>query len=100
MEQIVNLIGTLGFPITGCIVMGWFIFKIYKNTTAENAKNMETVQKRCAEREEKLYAQLAECQRINAEAIATITFYAERLGVIEEDIKDIKSEVDNIANKL
>lgn len=100
MEHMVNLIGTVGFPIAACLVMGLFIFKIYKNTTAENAKNMETVQSRCAAREERLYSQIAECQRINSEAIATITLYAERIGNIENDLKDIKSEVDSIANKL
>ena len=100
MEQIVSIIGTVGFPIAACLVMGWFIFKIYKNTTTENAANMEAVQKRCAEREDKLYAQIAECQRINGEAIATITLYAERIGNIETDLREIKSEVDNIANRM
>ena len=100
MNEIVSIIGTVGFPIAACLVMGWFIFKIYKNTTAENAANMEAVQKRCAEREDKLYEQIAECQRINGEAIATITLYAERIGNIETDLREIKSEVDNIATKI
>lgn len=100
MNDIVGIIGTVGFPIAACLVMGWFIFKIYKNTTSENAKNMEAVQARCAEREDKLYAQIAECQRINGEAIATITLYAERIGNIETDLRDIKQEVDTIANRL
>lgn len=88
--QIVSLIGTLGFPIVACLVMGWFIFKIYKNTTAESAKNMEAVQARCAEREERLYEQIEKCQEVNAQAVATITLCTERLGVLEQDVKDIK----------
>lgn len=88
--QIVSLIGTLGFPIVACLVMGWFIFKIYKNTTAENAANMEQVQARCAAREEKLYTELEKCREINAQAIATIAVYTERLGIVEQDVKDIK----------
>lgn len=89
-NTIVSLIGTLGFPIVACLVMGWFIFKIYKNTTTENAKNMEAVQARCAAREEKLYNELEKCHEINAQAIATIAVYTERLGVVEQDVKDIK----------
>lgn len=93
MTQIVSLIGTLGFPIVACLVMGWFIFKIYKNTTAENAANMEAVQKRCAEREEKLYNELEKCHDINAQAIATIAVYTERLGIVEQDVRDIKDAI-------
>ena len=90
MTQIVSLIGTLGFPIVACLVMGWFIFKIYKNTTEENARNMEAVQNRCLEREERLNEQISKCQEVNAQAIATIAVYTERLGIVEQDVKDIK----------
>lgn len=90
MGQIVQLIGTVGFPIVACLVMGWFIFKIYKNTTEENARNMEAVQARCAEREDKLNEQIEKCQEVNAQAIATIAVYTERLGVVEQDVRDIK----------
>ena len=90
MTQIVSLIGTVGFPIVACLVMAWFIFKIYKNTTEENAKNMEAVQNRCLEREERLNEQIKKCQEVNAQAIATIAVYTERLGIVEQDVKDIK----------
>lgn len=100
INNVVGLIGTLGFPIVACLVMGWFIFKIYKNTTKENAENMEKVQARCAEREEKLYAEIDKCREINSQAIATITLYAERLGVIEEDIKEVKADVNRICTKI
>ena len=91
MTQIVGLIGTLGFPIVACLVMGWFIFKIYKNTTEENARNMEAVQNRCLEREERLNEQISKCQEVNAQAIATIAVYTERLGIVEQDVRDIKT---------
>lgn len=100
LSTIVSLIGTLGFPIVACIIMAWFIFKIYKNTTEENAKNMEAVQARCKEREEKLYEQIEKNQEVNAKAIATITLYAERLGVIEADVKEIKKDIIVIADKI
>lgn len=61
---------------------------------------MEDVQVRCAAREEKLYEQLEESRKVNAQAIATIALYAERLGVIEEDIKEIKQDVISINHKI
>ena len=93
MEAILQAITTVGFPIVCAIVMGLFIYKIYVNTTAENAANMEKVQARCAEREEKLYQQLEKAQEINGQAIATITLYAERLEVIQADVKEIKEKL-------
>lgn len=93
VNTIVSLIGTVGFPIVACLGMSWFIFKIYKNTTIENTKNMEAVQARCKEREEKLYQQIEKNQEVNAQAIATLTLYAERLGVIENDVRVIKENL-------
>ena len=59
MEEWVNVISTLGFPIACVVALAAFIFHIYKQTTKENAANMEKVQARCKEREDKLYAELA-----------------------------------------
>lgn len=75
IEMIVSLISTLGLPIVLVIVMGWFIFKLWKQS---------------AEREQKLYDEIAKSREINEQAISTLTLYAERLTVIEEDIKEIK----------
>lgn len=96
---IIELIPTLGFPIVACIAMGWFIYLIFKKTTADNAANMEKVQARCAEREEKLYQQIEKNQEINGQAIATITLYAERLDTIQKDVSDIKTDIAVIMNK-
>lgn len=81
----VELISTLGFPIALVVAMGWFIWKIYKKSE---------------QREDALRSQIIESQKVNAQAIQTITLYAERLGVIEEDIKEIKSDVASIGHKI
>lgn len=94
-----EMLPTVGFPIACVIAMGIFIFIIYKNTTKENAANMEKVQARCKEREEKLYEEIKENREVNAQAIATIAKYAEKLEVIQNDISEIKTEVAIIANK-
>lgn len=78
---ITELIGTLGFPIALVIAMGWFIYKIYKKS--------ET-------REDTLMGEIAENRKINAQAIETISLYAERLTHIEDNIVEIKDDIKEI----
>lgn len=84
IHTLLEAIGTLGFPIAIVIAMGWFIFRIYKKSE---------------QREDALRAQIIESQKVNAQAIQTITLYAERLGVIEEDIKEVKQDVNLLLHK-
>lgn len=98
-NTVTTLITSLGFPIVCCLGMGYFIFTIYKNTTKENKENMEAVQARCAAREEKLYEEIKANREVNAQAIATIALYAERLDTIQHDIQDIKTDITVIKNK-
>lgn len=93
MDAILSAITTVGFPIVCAGVMGWFIYKIYVNTTEQQKQNMEKVQERCAEREEKLYTYIDKAQEINGQAIATITLYAEKLDSIQSDVKEIKERL-------
>lgn len=100
MEGWVSVISTLGFPIACVLAMGIFIYKIYQDMKAEketfreeNKVNMEQVQARCKEREDKLYAELAKSQEVNGEAIATIAKYAEKLDAIQKDIGEIKTDI-------
>lgn len=78
MELFAELIATLGFPIALVIAMGWFIYLLWKQS---------------AKRETKLYEELAESRKVNQQAIETLALYAERLSVIEADVKDIKAEI-------
>lgn len=100
MNTIVSLISTLGFPMVACIVMGWFIFKIYKNQNESNAKLISDVQARCAAREERLNEQIAKSQEVNAKAIATLALYSERLGIVEQDVKEIKEDVNVLVSTI
>lgn len=75
MTMITELITTLGFPIALVIAMGFFIWKIYNQSVA---------------REEKLMQEIAENRKVNDKAIETLAVYAERLGAIETDVKEIK----------
>ena len=78
MALILEMIATVGFPIVAVIALCWFIWRIYKASE---------------KREEQLRAELKENRDINAEAIKTLALYAERLGNIESDVREIKDIV-------
>lgn len=75
---ILEIIATVGFPIAACLALSIFILKIYKKSE---------------EREVALRAEISEAQEINKEAIKTLALYAERLGVIESDVREIKEDI-------
>lgn len=84
VEQIMDILSNFGFPVACVIAMGTFIFYIYKRTN---------------EREAKLLEELKENRKINSKAISTISYYAERLDNIQEDIKEIKTDITVIMAK-
>lgn len=96
---ITALVSNLGFPIICVLGMAWFIYQIFTKTTAQNAENMERVQERCAAREDKLYQEIKENREVNAQAIATIAHYADKLDTIQSDIKDIKEDIIILADR-
>lgn len=96
---ILEVISTLGFPIALCVALGWFIFKIYNDTTKQNNDNMAAVQARCKEREEKLYTQLEKQNEINGRFAEIIAQYEVKLDEIKADVKEIKEDVLTIKAK-
>lgn len=84
----VELITNLGFPIAIVIALGFFVFKIYSDSTAAGKA-----------REDKLYEEIGKNQAINEKALSTLALYAERLGVIEEDIKEIKNDISYLTDE-
>lgn len=76
ITMIGDLISNFGFPIVLVLAMGLFIWKMYQQSVT---------------REEKLMNELAECRVVNEKAIETLSVYAERIGIIEADVKEIKS---------
>lgn len=100
IAAITDLISNFGFPIACVIVLGLFAFYMVKKTNEDNAKNMEQVQVRCKEREDKLYNEIKENRQVNAKAIETIAKYAEKLDIIQHDVNDIKTDITIIAERL
>lgn len=99
LTAVSNLVSNVGFPIACAIAMAWFIYQLFKKTMEQQELNMEKVQDRCKEREEKLYEELAAGREVNRKAIDTIAHYAEKLDVIQSDIKDIKTDITVIMTK-
>ena len=99
VNNLVEIISTLGFPIACVIFMGFFIYHIYNTWTKQNAEQMEKMQNRCQEREEKLYTEIAKNREVNAKAIETIAHYAEKIDIIQKDISDIKTDIIVIKTK-
>lgn len=79
----VELIGTLGFPIACVVALGVFVWKIYKRS--------ET-------REDTLMIEIGKMREVNAQAIETIGHYANKLDTIQEDVKEIKTDIAVILN--
>lgn len=78
IETIVDLITTLGFPIVCVLVLGIFVYKLWKQSV---------------EREKALMKEITENRAVNEKAIETIALYTERLAQIENNVSEIKSDV-------
>lgn len=94
-----TLISDIGFPIACVIAMGYFVWTFFNKIVTQNEKNMEAVQSRCKEREEKLYEMLTESRVVNERALETIAHYAEKLDTIQSDVSKIKTDVVTIMAK-
>lgn len=85
IAAVVEVIGSLGFPIVCVLALGFFIFKIWQQSVT---------------REEKLMQEITENRIVNDKAIATIAQFAERFTHIEEDVTEIKNDVVLIKEKM
>ena len=96
---LIEILPTVGFPILCCGAMAWFIYKFYQDSQKQNKENMEKVQARCQEREDKLYTQLEKQNEINGRFAAIIAQYDVKLEEIREDVADIKTDLTVLMNK-
>ncbi|WP_313344831.1 hypothetical protein [Sedimentibacter sp.] len=77
-----NIIQNFGFPVACVIGCGWFIFRMYTDST-----------KQSAERESKNYEMLSKFQVSIDKFADVLEGYEQKLTVIERDVKDIKDVV-------
>jgi hypothetical protein len=84
LTLLLEAIPTVGFPIVCVIALAIFISKIYKAS--------ET-------REATLMAEIKETRKVNAQAIETITKFADSLEIMKSDIGEIKTDVAILKSK-
>lgn len=85
LTLLLEAIPTVGFPIVCVIALAIFISKIYKASEA---------------RETALMAEIKETRKINAQAIETITKYADSIETIKSDISEIKTDMTILTAKV
>ena len=100
IAAIEELVTSLGFPIACVIALAYFAFYVVDKSSKQNKTNMEMLQERCIERENKLYKEIEENRKINDKAIETITKYADRLDNIQRDIDEIRVDVVRIVDRI
>lgn len=83
-NTIIEVIQNVGFPIFIVLALGYFIWQLYKQSVT---------------REETLYTEISKSREVNEKAIDTIARYAEKLEIIQNDIKEIKNDITFIKTK-
>lgn len=89
VNNITQLITSLGFPIVCVIAMAYAMWKVY--TRSEN---------RNEQREDKLYKVISDAQVQNKELSDTNAKFVTILENYESDLDGIKTDVTDIKNKL
>lgn len=77
---ILEMIGTVGFPIAMVIALALFVYKLWQQS---------------AEREKTLMAEITENRLINRQFAEIIGEYKVTLTEIQADVKDIKETIHN-----
>lgn len=90
---IATAISQVGFPVVCVIGMAWFVYQVFQKTTSQSHENMKQLQENCQKREDILYKEIKENREINAQAVKTIGLYADKLGTIQQDVSEIKTEM-------
>ena len=83
-QTIQSLISTLVFPIVCSIVLGIFVFKIWKAQREDNNAQLAKMSERCLAREERLYEQMDKYNEILSDAVETLAKIDTRISVLEE----------------
>lgn len=90
MEEIVSLIGSLGFPIAACVAIGIAMYKLIQSANANHKAEIESLRKESSEREQHLQSYLDKCQETNQRCVVQLEVIAERLEKLEK-----KGEMNN-----
>lgn len=87
MNDIVNVISTVGFPIFCVIALGFFIYKAFEKITNTNAEREKELYKLLGETRE----QLNNAIEINASFVEILNDLKNNMANVQDDILKIKS---------
>ena len=93
LTMLTEAFSNLGLPLALVAVLIFVIYQMGKRQNELADRNMERVQERCKEREERLYEEIRENRLVNEKAIDTIGQYASKLDNIQSDVKEIKQDL-------
>lgn len=89
MNDIVNVISTLGFPIFCVIALGALVFKGFEKITSTNEIREQELYKMLGETRE----QLRKATEINASFVEILSDFRTDLSTIQDDIQSIKLKI-------
>ena len=87
--DITNLIPSVGFPISACVALGWFIYRSYEHISKSNEV-----------REEKLYTMLGKSQEQLDRLEDTNEGFLKVLEDFQRDQIDIKHDIEDIKDSI
>lgn len=82
MEQISNMIATLGFPIVCVCSLGWFVYVAFNKFLENNEK-----------REEKLYQMIEDAKTTNEKLLGTNAEFVKVIEAYNVDLSSIRNDV-------
>ena len=85
MDNWVNLLQTVGFPIFCVIALAFFIYSAYQKISSDNK-----------DREEKLYTMLANAQTTINSAVENNIKLASQIEIMQKNIEKLSDDVEDI----
>ena len=103
MENAVELIGSLGVPVTFCLMLGWFVFQIWK-AQREDEKSRSLAHREDANRREvqdretitRLSNILSENSRALLKNSEVMEKISEKVDNIDSKLEDVQKDVQEI----
>lgn len=79
MQELVNLINTVGFPVGVCLLCFYFIYQTNKQTREDSQR-----------REDLLFTRIGEISKTLADVAKTLSLINERIEALEEKVNEQK----------
>ena len=89
MNDIINAVSSLGFPVFCTIMLGALVYKGFDKITTANA-----------EREQKLYVMLGETREQLGKAMEVNASFVEILSEMRNDVANVQDDIVKIKTKL